>query len=125
MSCPCFQRMPYYGHIARYYDPGVQWNRKYPPVDTKILGQSVTAFQKLMRDGGILLNKLAEQRFAYQLMTAAQAGNQHEVDRIMASIGIESAISTKYTPSGVIFTVDPNVQGTSCCTLTMSLKWGR
>jgi hypothetical protein len=108
-----------------YQHPHFQWNRQYPPVDTQILSQSVIAFRKLMRDGGLLLNKLSEHRFAYQLMSAAQAGNRQEVDRLIKSIGIGSIIKTTYTPSGVMFTIDPNVPGTACCTLTMYLKWGR
>lgn len=122
---------PYYydpypnGPFPPFQHPSFQWNREYPPVDTHIFGQSVVAFQKLMRDGSIVLNKLAEPHFAHQLMTAAQAGHQHEVDRLMKSIGVGSLIiTTKYTPTGVVFTLDPNVPGTPCCTLTMALQWG-
>ncbi|CAM3558988.1 hypothetical protein [Marinicrinis lubricantis] len=99
--------------------------REYPPVDTQQFTQSVTSFRKLMRDGSLILSKLSEANFAYQLMAAAQAGNQHEVDRLIATIGTESKITSKYTPSAIHFTIDPNVEGTPCCTLSMLLKWGQ
>ncbi|NEW07953.1 hypothetical protein GK047_18295 [Paenibacillus sp. SYP-B3998] len=102
------------------------WEREraYPHVDTKILMSSVDAFQRLMNDASLLLKKLADPQIASQLMTAAQTGNQKEVDRIVSSFGCESAVATSFTPSSVKFSIDPLAQGIPCCDLSMSLKWG-
>lgn len=110
---------------AAYYPAYWVWNRDFPPVDTKILEHSVTSFQQLMEDASLVLKKLAEPSIANQIMTAAQTGNQKEVERIIHSFGCKSVVKTSYSPSSVQFTIDPHVQGMPCCNLSMSLKWGK
>ncbi|MBD0382561.1 hypothetical protein [Paenibacillus sedimenti] len=110
---------------AVYPTPYWVWNRDFPPVDTTILAHSVVGFQKLMKDASIVLSKLSDQHISNQIMTAAQTGNQKEVDRIVHAFGCESLVMTGYTPSGVQFKIDPRDQGVPCCSLTMMLKWGR
>jgi hypothetical protein len=78
-----------------------------------------------MEDAALVLKKLAEPSIAHQMMTAAQTGNQKEVDRIVHSFGCKSAVTTSYTPSSVQFTIYPDMQGMPCCNLSMSLKWGK
>ncbi|MVP01319.1 hypothetical protein [Paenibacillus lutrae] len=99
--------------------------RKYPTVNTSTLSQSILAFRKLMADGSQVLARLADKSFAHQVMSAAQAGNKLEVDRLMKSIGVSSIITTRYTPSSIILEIDPDIEGTPCCNLTMALKWGQ
>jgi hypothetical protein len=77
-----------------------------------------------MVDADLLLSKLSDPAFANQLMSAAQEGHKEEVERLIKSVGSQSAIITQYTPSGVQFTIDPNGEETPCCTLSMTLKWG-
>jgi uncharacterized protein with von Willebrand factor type A (vWA) domain len=99
-------------------------NRQYSPVDTSTFERSVTAFQKTVVEASTILRKFAEPQFANRLMSAAQTGNQHEVDRLIKSIGTNTPVTTQYTPSGVFLTIHAQAQGSQCCTLTMFLKWG-
>jgi hypothetical protein len=111
---------PYY-----YQNPYYQWNRpyQYPPTDTTIFNQSVVTFQKIAKDSAKILDKLSEPQFAHQIMYAAQVGNQHEVDRLIKSIGVPSTVITKYTPDGILLTIHGKNIVTQCCTLTMYLRW--
>jgi len=102
-----------------------QWDREMPPVDTNMLEHSVTSLQKIVNNASILLSKLKEKQVAHQLMTAAQAGNQKEVERIVHTFGLAEPVQTTYTPSAIIFKIDPVPQEPHCCSLTMMLKWGR
>lgn len=101
--------------------------RTYPSVNTQIFSQSIKSFRLLMAQGSILLDRLSNVQFARQLMTAAQKGNQGEVDRLIKSLGLKVPVITKYTPSGVNFELvtptSPN-NPTNCCTLTINMKWG-
>ncbi|WP_442598404.1 hypothetical protein [Neobacillus sp. D3-1R] len=118
--------MMYGGAYYNAYPPyGMYRHPQYPPVDISILSHSVTAFQKIANESIRILKKLAEPEFARRLMTAAQMGNQREVDRLVKSIGSSTPITTTYTPSGLLLTIHAEAQGTQCCTLTMFLKWGR
>ncbi len=98
---------------------------QFPVVDPTTFTHSVTAFQKISTEADIVLKKFGEPGFAVKLMSAAQAGNKQEVDRLMKSIGVSTPITTTYTPTGILLTIHGNAQGAQCCTLTMFLKWGR
>ncbi|TXK76107.1 hypothetical protein [Paenibacillus sp. N3.4] len=115
---------PRYISSFYYYEPYPLWPRDYPPVNTKILSHSITAYPKLLHDASLVLNKLGNAQIAQQLMANAQNGNQKEVDHIVRSFGLESVVATRYTPSSVQFTINPHAEGKPCCTLTMSLQWG-
>jgi hypothetical protein len=81
-----------------------------------------------MEKGSILLDRLADVGFARKMMSAAQQGKQVEVDQLIHSIGLKVPVHTKYTPSGVQFELSTNPETGSlfsCCTLSVSLKWGR
>ncbi|MDR0271145.1 hypothetical protein [Paenibacillus sp.] len=101
------------------------WFREYPPVQTDILKQSIQEYHKLMEEANRILNKLSEQAFALQVLTAAQVGNKQEVDRLMGTISTTATIQTKYSPSGISITVEPKGQDQTCCKLTIYMKWGR
>ncbi|SEN38651.1 hypothetical protein SAMN05192533_11280 [Mesobacillus persicus] len=110
-----------------YYHPTLQPHygyRQYPEVDETIFIHSVEAFQKIAREAITILNQFSNHTFAKKLMRAAQQGNQQEVDRLMKSIGVDTPITTTYTPSGVKLEIHANAQGSQCCTLTMFLRWG-
>ncbi|MFC5450832.1 hypothetical protein [Paenibacillus aestuarii] len=110
-----------FGHPPSYPES----NREMPPVNTNMLEHSVTSLQKIVNDATIVLSKLKDKQIAHQLMTAAQAGNQQEVERIVHTFGIAEPIQTTYTPSAIQFKIDPVPQESHCCSLTMMLKWGR
>ncbi|WP_251550969.1 hypothetical protein [Neobacillus muris] len=102
--------------------------RTYPPVDISIFQGSIHSFHRLMEQGSILLTHLADPSFSRRIMAAAQQGKQAEVDTLMKSIGLKVPISTRYTPSGVEFTLSAQTAAASpndCCSLSISLKWGR
>jgi hypothetical protein len=101
--------------------------RVYPPVDTKMFSSSIKSMRFLMGQGSILLDKLAKAPFENAIMTAAQKGDKSEVDKLIKSIGLKVPVETRYTPSGVNFILhsNPNQSSSvSCCSLTVSLKWG-
>ena len=110
-----------------YQNPYSQFpiNRQYPPVEVSTFEYSVTAFQKTVAEASTILRKFSERPFASRLMSAAQTGNQQEVDRLIKSIGITTPVTTQYTPSGILLTIHTQAEGSQCCTLTMYLRWGR
>lgn len=118
-----------YPHTCSYYYQIPQSREnEYPPADPTILSQSVEEYQVLIQQGEILLNKLSNTTYARELMEAAQQGHQAEVDRLIQSIeGLHVPVQTEYTPSGAIFNLQsPAVsEGAECCTLNITLKWGK
>lgn len=117
--------LPIYGYPGYYH----HWSyyRTYPPVDTKMFSSSVQKFRILMQQGSILLDKLAEASFETKMMTAAQQGKQAEVEKLIRSIGLKVPVTTDYTPTGINFILStPASSGgiDSCCSLTVSMKWG-
>lgn len=135
MYYPVLYLYPVYGqnsYYSYYLQPPLQTqllkNRQYPPVDTTMLSQSIKEFKILMNQGEILLNRLSDTAYAKKLMEAAQHGNQSEVDRLIDSIsGLHVPVQTNYTPSGTIFKLQsPAIaEGANCCTLDITLKWGK
>jgi hypothetical protein len=126
-----YYHYPYPLHPQQPPYPGYQYNypitRQYPQVDVNVFTKSIKSYRLLMDQGSILLDRLGSGDFDVKLMTAAQQGNQTEVDRLMKTIGLKVPVKTKYTPTGVTFelTTQP-VQSSNmgCCTLTIHLKWG-
>ena len=99
----------------------------YPKVDTKIFEGSIKSFHFLMEQAILLLDRLGDSTFAYKVMDAAQQGKKAKVESLIKSIGLKVPVTTEYTPSGVIFALHSQAnQQTpiSCCTLTLSIKWG-
>ncbi|MFF2449525.1 hypothetical protein ACFVSW_21005 [Neobacillus sp. NPDC058068] len=120
-TCPWVPFYPTY--MVTYQLP-----RTYPPVDTKIFASSVKSFRLLMEQGSILLDRLGNLAFAHKMMTAAQQGKNAEVDRMIKSIGLKVPVTTQFSPTGVnfILSTDPSQnQSVNCCSLTISMKWGR
>lgn len=118
---------PYYGYymIPNAYVAHHSWIREFPQVKTETLNHSIQDYYKLMEEAYRILNKLSDHSFAVQVMTAAQAGNKQEVDRLMKSISTTATIHSEFSPSGIGITVDPKVQTDPCCKLAMFLKWGK
>ncbi|HLS36278.1 MAG TPA: hypothetical protein VK061_08580 [Bacillota bacterium] len=101
---------------------------EYPETEQDILIQSVEEFQILMWQGEILLNRLSDIDFSKKVMEAAQANEQDKVNELIQTIeGMFVPTDITYTPSGVIFKLEsPAVsKGANCCTLNMTLKWGK
>ncbi|HLU23546.1 MAG TPA: hypothetical protein VKZ77_13860 [Bacillaceae bacterium] len=126
-----FYRYPIYSYFpvpqSVIYYPYLPY-REYPPVDPTMLIESVNSYRVLLDQGRRLLDKLGDKTFSMKLMEAAQHGNQAEVDRLIHTIvGISVPIKVSYTPSGVIFTLESPAlsKGANCCTLKITLKWGK
>lgn len=98
--------------------------RPYPAVDISTFEKSVEAFPKTFEEARTILKKLSERKFASQLMSLAQQGKQREVDDLIKTIGTHSPVTTDYTPDGIRLTIHETSQGSPCCALTMSLRWG-
>lgn len=114
---------PYPSYIGNNPTP-----RMYPPVDIKIFESSVKSFRFLMEQGSILLDRLGNVEFSRRVMSAAQQGNNAEVDRLIKSIGLKVPVTTRFTPTGVNFILTTQLtqhQPTNCCTLTVAMKWGQ
>ncbi|OCA85787.1 hypothetical protein A8F94_13010 [Bacillus sp. FJAT-27225] len=111
----------YYQHPYPHYPA----YRQYPSVNISMFEQSVVQFQKAVAAASTLLKKFSDRQFAKQLMTAAQSGNQNEVNRLIKSIGITLPMTIQYTPSGLILTIHAQGENLQCCDLSMILKWGR
>ncbi|MEC1526157.1 hypothetical protein P9D43_29650 [Neobacillus niacini] len=126
--------MMYYYHYpypqqAAY--PGYHYHypisRQYPQVDVNVFTKSIKSYRLLMAQGSVLLDRLGDAGFDVKLMTAAQQGNQAEVDRLIKTIGLKVPVKTRYTPTGVTFELTTQPAPGSymhCCTLTVQLKWG-
>jgi hypothetical protein len=98
----------------------------YPQVDTKIFEGSVQSIHILIEQANLLLNRLGDAKFAYQIMDTAQQGKKTNVENLIKSIGLKVPVTTKYTPSGIAFTLQsPADQNTvtSCCALTIFMRW--
>jgi hypothetical protein len=98
--------------------------RQSPPVDPTLFSQSAIAMQKLMKDGSLILKKLAESKeFAFKVMSAAQESDTKEVQQLIQSIGIQSKVDIYYNPDGIRLTLSSKVGQIECCKLAISLRW--
>jgi hypothetical protein len=98
--------------------------RQYPPVDPTLFSQSAIAMQKLMKDGSLILKKLAESKeFAFKIMSAAQESDTKKVQQLIDSIGIQSKVDIYYNPDGIRLTLSSKDEQIDCCKLAISLRW--
>ncbi|WP_034626640.1 hypothetical protein [Halalkalibacter okhensis] len=102
-----------------------QQESPFPPVDTSMFNQALLAYQTLLTHGSIIINSLvSSEEKMKQLMDAAQASDDADVDRIIRETGVPTIVETSYNPTGVTFTLRSDAGGTPCCTLTMYIRWG-
>lgn len=129
----CMRYYPrYYPNFQpNYYRPYSYYRQQnedypYPPVNIEQFQKSLGAYQQLVKDGELLLNKLHDSPdLVYRLMHHAQAGNHSEVEKIIKETGVPTVVETKYTPTSVTFRLFAEAPEQSrCCTLTMNLRWG-
>lgn len=117
----------YYYYPVYYYPPHpypVRAYRQFPDVDAEFLHLAANETKKLMREASIVLDHFADsEEFDKKVMTAAQASNTEEVERLIKSIGITSEIDVSYNPDGLRMEFISNVEDTECCKLTVALRW--
>ena len=111
-----------------YYDANQPWDlsvpRQYPQVDTGQLEDSVTRFQKLIKEADLLINRLANSReFSTQLMSAAQKSDKNKVNQLIRSTGVTIKIKTTFTPTGIRIILDNSEVEGGCCDLMIALRW--
>ncbi|UTR13259.1 hypothetical protein MM221_11430 [Salipaludibacillus sp. LMS25] len=114
----------YYSPYPFYYRYPVN---TYPPVDTTLFQQSLQTYPSLLEKGhDVVQHFTSSPQRMQQLMTAAQAGQDNEVDRIMQEVAGPFDVSTSYTPMSVTFIISINGANAvfNCCRLHMYLRWG-
>ncbi len=112
----------YYAH----YQPVIEFRypEMYPPVDTHELHKSAKTFQKLIKQTDLIVNKIIESdKFAHDLMEAAQKSNQKRVDELILSTGIKIKYKATFSPDGINIKLYNSEQEGACCSLSISLRW--
>lgn len=115
---------PHYYPQHNYNQSNAHIVRQYPAVDPTVFNESAVAFQKLLKEASIVLNKLADSKdFAGEVMSAAQESNMQKVEELIESTGVHSKVDVSYNPDGIRLEMKNKVEDTDCCHLTMALKW--
>ncbi|MEK4091972.1 MULTISPECIES: hypothetical protein [unclassified Viridibacillus] len=92
----------------------------FPPVNTHKFKTSAKEIQNIMQQAHLLVDKISvSEKFAHDLINAAQLSNKTEVDRLISSTGITITFDTKYTPDSIRINLTEN----GCCGLTVILNW--
>ena len=117
-----------YVPTPHYYDANQPWDlsvpRHYPQVDTGQLEDSVTRFQKLIKEAELLINRLANSReFSTQLMSAAQKSDKNKVIQLIREAGVSIHVTTTFTPTGIRIILDNSEVEGGCCDLMIALRW--
>ncbi|MBM7540323.1 hypothetical protein [Amphibacillus cookii] len=111
-----FRYYPSYSVLNQY--------REYPAVDTSMFQQSISTLKAISNEPIMILDKLSDQTFSHQLITAAQADKSDDVNRLLQSIGTTSDVTASYNPTGISITIRSD-QSVSCCHFIIYLRWGR
>jgi hypothetical protein len=114
-----------YNNMYAYGNPYVSRpNNQLPKIDTKLFNESAHAFQSLMIEASKIINQIASSKqFAFELMSAAQASNQHKVDQLIASTGASEKVKTTFNPDGLKIILLADVENSECCQLIMNMRW--
>ncbi|WP_077247327.1 hypothetical protein [Pseudobacillus wudalianchiensis] len=98
--------------------------RPYPKVNVTLFKQSAQSIKQLVHESNLLLNKLTDNSdFAFRLMTAAQAANHREVERLVRSTGISGKAIVSFTPDVFRIELRTTTANAECCKLAISLRW--
>ncbi|MFT4412977.1 hypothetical protein ACLM5H_03860 [Fredinandcohnia humi] len=119
---PIFNETHTYSHYPQ--DNQYHRTRKLPAVDPTLFSESAISMQTLMKDASLVLAHLADSKaFAQKVMTAAQASNLDEVNRLLKSTGVKSKVNASFNPDGINLKLSSKVGTTECCQLTIALRW--
>lgn len=98
--------------------------RPYPPVNPALFKQSAQSIGQLLREMNLLLNRLSDNSdFAFRLMTAAQAANRKEVERLVRSAGILRKANISFNPDSFRIELRTSAANVECCKLAVALRW--
>ncbi|MCD5325141.1 MULTISPECIES: hypothetical protein [Pontibacillus] len=96
----------------------------YPEVDPSTLTDSAKAFQSLMSDAHIIIEKFATSpSFSQQVMEAAQQSNKEKVKQLLEGTGIKHPIKIRYNPDGLHLTLTAQSQNQDCCKMELAFHW--
>ena len=88
------------------------------------LENSVTQFQKLIKEADLLIDRLANSKeFSKELMSAAQSSNKERVIALIREAGVSIHITTTFTPTGIRIILDNSEVEGGCCDLLIALRW--
>ncbi|KAB7707833.1 hypothetical protein F9802_03740 [Bacillus aerolatus] len=78
----------------------------------------------LLKETDLLLTKLtANNDFAFKLMTAAQASDRKEVEKLIKSAGVMTKSKISFNPDSIRMELGPDIESSDCCKLAISLRW--
>ncbi|GAB3792439.1 hypothetical protein [Virgibacillus kimchii] len=117
----------YYHYFYPWYDSMHYFPvRQYPPVDPDMFFDSANAMTSLMNDAARVLDKIAGSKpFAEQIMTAAQASDKEEVERLIGTVGVDSELDINFNPNSLRleFKEETKESEMACCRLLLTLRW--
>lgn len=118
-----YQPVPH--HYYQHHHPYINRPKvEYPPVDTTLFNESAVAFQLLMREADKIINKIvSSNKFATELMTAAQMSNKEKVNQLIQSTGVSNKVKTSFNPDALRLYLTADAKDSECCQLTMILRW--
>ncbi|QSS99409.1 hypothetical protein IMZ31_15185 [Pontibacillus sp. ALD_SL1] len=104
--------------------PMPQFRPTYPDVDPTTLTDSAKAFQSLMSDAHIIIEKFATSpNFSQKVMKAAQQSNNEKVKQLIQGTGIQHPIEIHYNPDGIHLTLTAQSQNQDCCKMELAFHW--
>ncbi|MEK4030423.1 MULTISPECIES: hypothetical protein [Bacillaceae] len=107
--------------VASCHPPSL---RPYPEVNPALFKQSAQSIKQLLNETNLLLNKLTDSSdFALRLMTAAQAANRQEVERLVRSAGISRKTNISFNPDSFRIELRTTAANLECCKLAIALRW--
>jgi hypothetical protein len=110
--------IPYYPTYFPYRNP--------PKSDTTMFMNSARQTQLLVKEAGLILEKLAySQPFSLDIMNAAQESQHTKVAELIKSTGIKKIPVVSYSPNGLTLTFTDEQNNTDCCHLILKVRWAK
>ena len=98
--------------------------RAYPPVDPTLFKQSAQSMKSLVQEINLLMNRLTDNSdFALRLMSAAQAANKKEAERLIRSAGVREKLYLSFNPDVLRIELRAAAANVECCKLSIALRW--
>lgn len=96
----------------------------YPPVNIQKFDISARQFQKLMEQARLFINQIVKSdKFARDLMEAAQRSDQKTVEKMIRTTGIQIHFRVSFTPTAIQIIFDNSTEQMACCQLLVGLQW--
>lgn len=116
---PCLPFYPYPPISSNYRE-----HSQFPPVNPEHLKSSAKKFQALMKEAQQIVVRIGnDEKFAYELMNAAQLSQKEKVENMIKSTGITIKSKVDFTPTGIRIFLDNSDEFNNCCDLLIALRW--